>query len=389
MKASAQNPRTICILRLSALGDVTHVVPVIRVLQEQWPDTQISWVIGSLEHRLLRDLPGVEFIVFDKRGGWRAVRKLRQDLRRRHFDVLLHTQASARANLLSCLVHAPIRMGWNRERCRDLHQWFVNTPVAAIAQQHQVEGFLEFPRALGLVTGPPRWDLPIKAAAIDWVNQHIAPAQPLLAISPCSSHVWRNWNPARYAAVADFAARDLGMQIVLTGGPSQLERETGAAIERLMSAACINLIGADTLEQSKALLHRADLLISPDSGPVHIASALGTDVLGLYAATWSRRSGPFNSMDLCVDRFPQAARKYRKKEPDELPWGTRIEVPGVMDLVQADDVFARLETWWQRRYRDAAGNPPTRDSSAGVVSDDPSASPPSAETGSRSLRHTP
>jgi hypothetical protein len=200
----------------------------------------------------------------------------------------------------------------------------------------------------------------------------------LAAISPCSSHVRRNWSPARYAAVADFAARDLGMQVVLTGGPSELERETGAAIQSLMSTTCINLIGADTLEQSKALLHRADLLISPDSGPVHIASALGTDVLGLYAATWSRRSGPFNSLDLCVDRFPQAARKYRKKEPDELPWGTRIEVPGVMDLVQVDDVIARLETWWQSRYLPQAT--PALDSSAGIVPDNPSAFPPSGKS---------
>jgi heptosyltransferase I len=381
-------------LRLSALGDVTHVLPVIRVLQEQWPDTQVSWVIGKLEHRLLRDLPGIEFIVFDKQGRWKAVHKLKQDLRRRHFDVLLHMQASARANVLSCMVHAPIRIGWDRERCRDLHQWFVNTPVAPIAQQHQVEGFLEFPRALGLVTGPPRWDLPIKAEAIAWVNQQCVPAQPLLAISPCSSHVRRNWNPARYAAVADFAARDLGMQVVLTGGPSELERETGAAIQRSMSTACINLIGADTLEQSKALLHRADLLISPDSGPVHIASALGTDVLGLYAATWSRRSGPYNRLDLCVDRFPQAARKYRKKEPDELPWGTRIEVPGVMDLVQVDDVIARLEAWWQRRYGRAAGDAPALDCSAGiipdtVIPDNPSAIPASAEPDACLLRNAP
>lgn len=365
MRNSAPSPASVCILRLSALGDATHVVPVIRVLQKQWPETQISWVIGRLEHRLLRDLPGVEFLVFDKQGGWKAVRKLRQDLQRRHFDVLLHMQASARANLLSCLVHAPIRIGWDRERCRDFHQWFVNTPVAPIAQQHQVEGFLEFPRALGLATGPPSWDLPISAEAIDWVNQHISPVQSMLAISPCSSHERRNWSPARYAAVADFAARELDMQIVLTGGPSELERDTGAAIQRLMVASCINLIGADTLEQSKALLHRADVLISPDSGPVHIASALGTDVLGLYAATWSRRSGPFNSLDLCVDRFPQAARKYRKKEPDELTWGTRIEVPGVMDLVQADDVIAKLETWWRRRYRSDGNHMPPLPASPG------------------------
>jgi heptosyltransferase I len=337
-------------LRLSALGDVTHVLPVIHTLREQWPDTRISWVIGLMEHRLLGDLQGVEFIVFNKRSGWKAVSKLRHDLHDRQFDVLLHMQVSARANLLSRFVHAPVRVGWNRERCSDFHQWFINTPVANIPQQHQVEGFLEFPRALGLVTGPPRWDLPISAEALQWVNERVASDRPTLVISPCSSHQLRNWNPAHYAAVADFAAGELDMQVVLSGGPGELERDTGAAIERLMAASCINLIGADTLEQSKALLRRADLLISPDSGPVHIASALGTDVLGLYAATWSRRSGPYNSLELCVDRFAEAARKYRKKDPQDLRWGTRIEVPGVMDLVRPPDVIAKLQKWWHKRY---------------------------------------
>ena len=353
MRASVQNPRTICILRLSALGDVTHVVPVIRTLQKQWPESHISWVIGSLEHRLLCDLPGIEFILFNKKDGWKAVRKLKQDLQDRQFDVLLHMQVSARANLLSRFVHAPVRVGWNRERCRDFHQWFINTPIANVPRQHQVEGFLEFPRALGLVTGPPRWELPIRADALNWVSERVASDRPALVISPCSSHVLRNWHPAHYAAVADFAARELDMQVVLSGGPGELDRDTGAAIQRLMVSCCINLVGADTLEQSKALLSRADLLISPDSGPVHIASALGTDVLGLYAATWSRRSGPYNSLDLCVDRYPEAARKYRNKNPDELRWGTRIEVPGVMDLVQPHDVIAKLQEWWRKRYNSA------------------------------------
>jgi len=353
MRASVQNPRTICILRLSALGDVTHVVPVIRTLQKQWPESHISWVIGSLEHRLLCDLPGIEFILFNKKDGWKAVRKLKQDLQDRQFDVLLHMQVSARANLLSRFVHAPVRVGWNRERCRDFHQWFINTPIANVPRQHQVEGFLEFPRALGLVTGPPRWELPIRADALNWVSERVASDRPTLVISPCSSHVLRNWHPAHYAAVADFAARELDMQVVLSGGPGELDRDTGAAIQRLMVSCCINLVGADTLEQSKALLSRADLLISPDSGPVHIASALGTDVLGLYAATWSRRSGPYNSLDLCVDRYPEAARKYRNKNPDELRWGTRIEVPGVMDLVQPHDVIAKLQEWWRKRHDSA------------------------------------
>jgi heptosyltransferase I len=85
------------------------------------------------------------------------------------------------------------------------------------------------------------------------------------------------------------------------------------------------------------------VLLSPDSGPVHIASALGTPVVGVYAATWARRSGPYRSLDLTVDRYAEAARRFRGKEPEELRWGHRIEEPGVMDLVTVDDVVEKLE----------------------------------------------
>ena len=86
-------------------------------------------------------------------------------------------------------------------------------------------------------------------------------------------------------------------------------------------------------------------MLTPDAGPAHIASALGTPVLGLYAATWSRRSGPWNSLDLCVDRYEEAARKFRGKAAAELRWGHRIEEPGVMDLVQPADVMAKLDSF--------------------------------------------
>jgi len=348
MRTPEQAPQSICILRLSALGDVTHVVPVVRCLQEHWPDARISWIIGVSEHNLLQTLEGVEFIVFDKGGGWPAIHQLRKTLRGREFDVLLHMQVAARANLLSRLVRAPLRLGWDRARARDFHHYFINRAVAGIPFQHQVQGFLEFPRALGLQVDQPRWDLPVSEEAVQWVREQLDRRRKTLLISPCSRHVLRNWPAENFAAVADFADRKLGMQVVLTGGPGELERETGAAIERGMQAACLNLIGRDTLEQTKALLQQADLLISPDSGPVHIASALGTPVIGLYAATWSRRSGPYNSLDLCIDHFPQAAREYRQREPDDLRWGTRIEVPGVMDLIRPQEVIAVLQRWWER-----------------------------------------
>ena len=349
MRKFDRAPQSVCILRLSALGDATHVVPVVRALQQNWPDTRISWIIGVPEHRLLNGLEGVEFIVFDKRGGFRSIRKLRETLRHRRFDVLLHMQVAARANLLSRLVNAPLRVGWNRSRSSDFHHWFVDRSIADLPFQHQVEGFLEFPRALGLDVTDPRWELPVAKDAQQWVRDQLDPARSTLVISPCSSHVLRNWRPSYYAQVADYAVTSLGMQVVLSGGPGSFERDVGWAVENAMTEPCLNLIGRDTLEQCKALLQHADLLISPDAGPVHIASALGTAVLGLYAATWSRRSGPYRSLDLCVDRFTEASRRFRRREPQELRWGTRIEVPGVMDLIQPGDVITRLQEWWQSR----------------------------------------
>ncbi len=342
-------PDNICLFRLSALGDATHTVPVVRALRDAWPQARITWIIGKLEHLLLGRLEGVDFIVFDKRGGLPAVRALRDHLGSRRYDLLLHMQVALRANLLSRLVKAPIRLGWDQARSRDRHTWFTNCQVASVPFQHQVQGFLEFPRALGVEVDTPVWDLPIGDEDRAWAAEQMPGGQPTLLISPCSSHPLRNWLDERYAAVADHAVHELGMRVVLSGGPSELERRTAANIESLMSAPAINLVGKDTLTQLLAMLERATVVLTPDAGPAHMASAVGTPVVGLHAATWSIRSGPYRSLDLCVDHYPEAARRFRHKEPEALRWGHRIEEPGVMELIQVDEVIGQLERAVARR----------------------------------------
>ena len=194
----------------------------------------------------------------------------------------------------------------------------------------------------GLPDGPPVWDIPVSDDDHAWIKAQLPDDRPVLVISPCSSHPLRNWSPDRYAAVADVAASDYGMQVVLAGGPSELEQRMGSEIAAQMHQQPINLIGQDTLKQSLALYQRADLVISPDSAPAHLASSVTTPVIGLYAATWSRRSGPYHSLDLTVDRFRKAARIYRNSEPENLRWGTRIEETGVMDLITVEDVLQKL-----------------------------------------------
>ncbi|MCW9005708.1 MAG: glycosyl transferase, partial [Gammaproteobacteria bacterium] len=157
----SEPPKKICILRLSALGDVTHVVPVVRAIQKNWPETEITWVCGKLEKKLLSAFSGVRFIEFDKKQGWKAYFNVWKQLKHESFDVLLHMQVAMRANLVSLCIKSSVRLGWDCKRSRDLHQLFINHRIPVASQQHQVQGFLSFTRALGLDVEQPVWDFPV------------------------------------------------------------------------------------------------------------------------------------------------------------------------------------------------------------------------------------
>jgi heptosyltransferase I len=336
-------PENICIVRLSALGDVTHAVPVVRAIQQHWPQTRITWICATLEHMLLAALEGINFIVVDKKSGWGGYYRLWRRLAGQRFDIMLQMQTSARANFTGAVVKADIKLGWDRLRARDFHRFFMTHSIPQTRFEHQVQGHLSFARCIGLEASEPEWNFPVSGEAINFVDSLIPSVARVLLISPCSSHVHRNWRAERYAAVADYAIERHGLTVVLSGGPSTLEASMGTAIEAAADRPLINLIGRDTLPQLVALLHRADVVLTPDSGPTHLANALGTPVIGLHACTWSKRSGPYNSLDLCVDKFAEAAQRYRNTTPEQLRWGTRIEQEGVMDLVEVEDVLDRLE----------------------------------------------
>ncbi|RMH94760.1 lipopolysaccharide heptosyltransferase family protein [Lysobacter pythonis] len=345
-------PRSICLLRLSALGDVTHVLPLVRTLRAAWPAVELSWVIGKGEHRLLDGLPGVRFIEYDKKSGLAGMRALRRELAGRRFDALLQMQVAARANLLSAFIPARRRIGYDRSRSKDMHGLFINERIADRPGIHVLDAIGSFCEPLGLVRSEVVWDMPVPRASFDWAAACWPDdGRPVLMISPCSSHARRNWRADRYAALAEHAAGQ-GWRIVLCGGRSALERETGDAILAAMRTDALDLIGKDTLKQLPALLARADLLVTPDSGPMHIANAMGTKVLGLHAASNPRRSGPYSDTRWCVDRYDDAARRFLGKPASALKWGAKIEFDGVMDLITVDDAIAAFERF---RASQAAG----------------------------------
>ncbi len=338
----AESPRSVCILRLSAIGDTCHVVPLVRTLQQAWPTTQLTWIIGRNEARLMQLIEGVEFITVDKRSTLRSVTAVRERLAGRSFDALLHLQLALRASLLAHVVPARIKLGFDRRRARELQWLFTNARIAPRSREHVLDSFFGFLEALGIRERLLRWDVPLPQAARDYALRLIPDEQPTLVISPCSSHPLRNWPVARYAAIAEEAVRAHGMRVILAGGPSPAEQAMGAAIERACASPLVNQVGKDTLPELLALLARARVLVSPDSGPVHMATMVGTPVIGLYAATNPARSGPYLSQRWCVDAYPQAARVFRGLEAAQLPWTHKIEEPGVMELIPVAAVAAQL-----------------------------------------------
>jgi heptosyltransferase I len=346
-------PRSLCILRLSAIGDTCHVVPIVRTLQQAWPETRITWVIGRIEARLMHLLPSVEFITVDKRSLRASLLTLRTALKGRRFDVLLHMQLALRASLLSLVIPARLRLGFDRARARELQWLFTNARIAARSSEHVLDSFFGFTEALGITSRRLEWNLPLPPAALDYAMRLIPDGQPTLIVSPSSSHVRRNWSAERYAAVIRHAVQRHGMRVILCGAPSDTERALGARIATLAGVPVLDQTGQDTLPQLLALLARAAALLTPDSGPAHMGTMAGIPVIGLYAATRLARSGPYCSREWCVDAYDAAARKYRHRGAGSLPWSAKIEEDGVMDLIDIADVTARLDALLATRDRPA------------------------------------
>lgn len=336
---------SLCLLRLSALGDVTHVVPLVRTLQAARPDTPIHWIIDKAGHKLLDGLPGVTFHAYDKKSGMAGVKELRRQLPPGRFEALLQMQVAFRANLLSAFIPAERRIGYDRSRSKDLHGLFINERIPDRPGIHVLDAIGSFCEPLGLRQTEVSWDLAVPQSAYEWANaQWQDDGRPVLMISPCSSHVRRNWYADRYAAVANHATQR-GWQVVLCGGRSELERSMADAIQAQLHTPALDLVGKDTLKQLPALLARANLVMTPDSGPMHIANAMGAKVLGLHAASNPSRSGPYSDRRYCVDRYDDAARKYLAKQAADLKWGTKIEFDDVMELITVEDGIAAFERY--------------------------------------------
>ena len=331
-----------CILRLSAIGDTCHVVPLVRTLQHAWPATRLTWIIGRTEARLMSLLPGIEFITIDKGAGLAALPALRRSLRGRRFDALLHLQLSLRASIASLAVRAKLRLGFDRARARELQWMFTNAQIEPRRDEHVLDSFQGFLPALGLARGPLEWNLPLPQDALDYAAALIPDAQPTLIVSPCSSH-------ARAIGVPNATPRSSTTR----PAPTACGCCCAAAARdsnRKPAPRSRGVRGADR-QSDRPRYAAADAGTARARHRTHIARFRpgphghdgGHTVIGLYAATRVQRAGPYLSRQWCVDRYEAAARRYRGCSASELPWHRKIEEPGVMDLIEVADVRERLD----------------------------------------------
>ncbi|SQH74666.1 putative glycosyltransferase HI_0261 [Shewanella benthica] len=340
MSLKLDNINSLCLLRLSAIGDVCHAVAMVQAIQRQYPQLKITWIIGKIEYQLLKHLHGVEFVIFDKSLGWRSYFKLRRDLAGQKFDVLLHMQVALRATIASLAISAKVRIGFDRARAKE-GQWLVtNQSVEPLATPHVLEGFMGFAKAIGVTDLTPSWEIPVPLADSEFAQKMIPDGDKTLVICAAASKAERNWLPECYAAVAEHAISQ-GFRVILCGGPARLEVELAEAIEQACSQTLENQVGKTSLTQLLAVLKQASIVLAPDTGPAHMAVTQGTRVIGLYAHSNPGRTGPYTSLDNVVSVYDEVIVTQKQ---GYAPWGTRAKGAELMALIEVDKVVSMFDS---------------------------------------------
>lgn len=339
--------RSICVLRLSAIGDTCNAAAVVCAIRDHYPEAEITWVIGKAEASLMAGMPGVTLVIFDKKRGIRAYLDLYRKLRKKRFDALLLMQVALRANLASLCISAKRRIGYDRAKSKELHSLFINERIEPTTAPHVLDNFRQFQKAIGVPLSPPSWNIPLSDDDRRWAVEQLDSARHKhLIVIPAASNPERNWLPDRYAAIADFAC-DQGFSVYLCGGPGEHESALAKEIQGLTKSPIHNLVGQSSLKQLFALIGQVQVVITPDTGPAHMAVAIGTPVIGLYAHSNPARTGPYLWQEYVIDAYTPALEEVRGTSPDQARWGQRLKGQELMERITTEQVCKTLESCMQ------------------------------------------
>ena len=306
-----EHPRTICIVMLSGIGDTVHVLPVANALKRAWPEVRISWIIQSVSGALVDGHPAIdELLVYHRRcrgtQTWTNFAELSHLVKERHFDLVLVLQVYLKAGIITALLSARTKLGFDMARARDANWLFTNQRIAPHRPQHLQEEYFEFLGHLGVDPEPVEWGIHITDREREEQASFFSGLdKPVCSIVVATSKRRKNWTVEGYAQVIDELEFVHRLQPVLIGGPSPIERDMVNRILAVTRAHPIDALG-DNLRQLIYILDGSALAVSPDTGPLHISRALETPVIGLYGYTNPKRTGPFRCFyDLVVDGYAE------------------------------------------------------------------------------------
>jgi heptosyltransferase I len=333
LHASDLSGARIAIVMMSAIGDAVHTLPVVNSLRAAAPDCRLTWVIQPGPHGLVANHPAVdEFVLFDRKRGWRAYRDVQKATAGQRIDLVIALQVYFKAGLVTRILQSPRKLGFDRARARDANWLFTTERIAPRGQRHVQDQYFEFLEHLGV---PPllEWRLGPTADERERYAGALPPDdRPTVAFVVGTSKPAKEWPAGRYAALADRLAAD-GMRTVLVGGRSPRELAAAEAIRRIAQHPPLDLLEWD-LRKLAYLLDRVDVLVSPDTGPLHMGVALGTPTVSLIGYTNPKRVGPYRRFhDLMIDAYGDPGENY--------PVSAEYR-HGRMERITVDEVAARV-----------------------------------------------
>jgi lipopolysaccharide heptosyltransferase II len=342
----------IALIKPSALGDIAHALPVLHALRVRYPKAHITWIVNRAYEPLLADHPDLNATLPFDRGagkrGWIAGAAsfygLLAHLRRERFDLAIDLQGLLRTGLMCWATGARRKLGLGA--AREGARWFytdVLTPPDASAPQdefryHAVDRYWMVAQAVGAADVPKRFHLPVAAPAREWAEQRLRPhPRPWVMINLGTRWETKRWPTASFSALFQQVHTRFGGTAILVGGAD--EQPLARAFLDHIPTATLDLTGQSTLLQLVAVLARSDLVVSNDSGPLHLAVALGRPVVAPYTCTSPTRTGPYGQPDAAVLTEVACRCSYIKKCPRMICM-SELTPQRLWPLVEA-----RLQTW--------------------------------------------